>query len=307
MEYKDYYKTLGVGRTASADEIKKAFRKLAVKYHPDKNRGDHTAEERFKEINEAHEVLSDPEKRKKYDSFGEDWRHYQTTGTGGRPFDWTRYGNAGQDRGFDSDDFGDVFGGEGFSDFFDMLFGQSTRRPTARTTSKRGKDSRIVITLTLEECYHGVTKVITMHDRSLRLQIKPGMANGQVLKLVGKGEQGSRGGTPGDLYITIHVTPHAMFRREEQDLFLQLPIDVSTAVLGGKETVQTLKGAVQVTIPKGSQAGKMLRLAGFGMPPRDGKGSYGDLYITLIVEIPTHLTDEELELFRKLAQIRHRG
>ncbi len=306
MNYKDYYKILGVPRNASADEIKKAYRKLAVRYHPDKNKGDRTAEDRFKEVNEANEVLSDPEKRRKYDAFGEDWNRYQRGGGNTDQFDWSRYaGQAGRQGPFETRGFGDVFGGEGFSDFFEMLFGgQSARRTTARTANRRGQDVEGTAEISLEEAYHGTSRTVDIRGETLRLQIRPGIADGLVLRLAAKGSAGPRGGQPGDLLLTVRVAPDPRFNRRGDDLAMTLPVDLYTAVLGGKVEVVTLKGTVKVDIPRGAQNGKTLRLAGLGMPVYGERNRFGNLYITLSLEIPTQLTEQEMELFRRLAQLR---
>lgn len=306
MNYKDYYKVLGVSRSATQAEIKKAYRKLALKYHPDKNKGDRSAEDRFKEANEANEVLSDPEKRKKYDTFGEDWNRYQTGGGNADQFDWSRYaGGQGRQQPFEARDFGEAFGGQGFSDFFEMLFGgQAASRSSTRGTSRRGQDIEATADISLEEAYHGTTRIIDIHGQTLRVQIRPGIADGQILRLTGKGSPGARGGTAGDLFLTVHVNGDPRFARQGDDLSLTLPVDLYAAVLGGKVEVSTLKGTVKVDILTGTQSGKTLRLAGLGMPVYGEKDRFGDLYITISIEIPTDLSEQELALFRRLSELR---
>jgi len=315
MTYKDYYKILGIGKSASTDEVKKAYRKLAIKYHPDKNKGDKSAEDRFKEINEANEVLSDPEKRKKYDTFGEDWRHYQASGGNESQFDWSRYarqrggpqeGNGDQD--FGSFEFRDVFGGQGASDFFETLFG---RGPTAsagrRTSARKGQDAEAELPITLEDAYSGATKLFELNGQTIRIRINPGMQDKQVLRLGGKGSQGSRGGPAGDLFLSIRVLPHPEFERKGDDLYRDLLVPLYTAVLGGKVEVNTLKGTVKVDIQPGTQNGQTLRLAGLGMPVYNEQGRFGDLYAKTVVQIPTRLSQEEQSMFKKLAELQRKG
>jgi curved DNA-binding protein len=311
MIYKDYYKILGIGKNASTDEVKKAYRKLAIKYHPDKNKGDKTAEDRFKEINEAHEVLSDPEKRKKYDTFGEDWRHYQAAGGNESQFDWSKYARqrggaqaGNRDQEFGSFEFRDIFGGQGASDFFETLFG---RGPTAsagrRTSTRKGQDAEAELSIALEEAYHGATKHFDLNGQTIRIRINPGIEDKQILRLSGKGSPGPRGGQAGDLYLSIRVLPHPEFERKGNDLYRNLPVPLYTAVLGGKVEVNTLKGTVKVDIQPGTQNGQTLRLAGLGMPLYSEEGRFGDLYVKTVVQIPTQLGDEEQRLFRKLAEL----
>ena len=311
MTYKDYYKILGISKNASTEEVKKAYRKLAIKYHPDKNKGDKTAEDRFKEINEANEVLSDPEKRKKYDTFGEDWRHYQATGGQESQFDWSKYTRQrggrqepSGDEGFGNFEFRDVFGGQGASDFFEMLFG---RGPTAgagrRSSTRKGQDAEAELPISLEDAYHGATKLFELNGQTIRIRINPGVEDKQVLRLAGKGSSGSRGGQPGDLYLSIKVLPHPEFERKGNDLYRDLPVPLYTAVLGGKVEVNTLKGTVKVDIQPGTQNGQTLRLAGLGMPLYSEQERFGDLYVKTLVQIPTKLSEEEQAMFRKLADL----
>ncbi len=313
MTYKDYYKILGVDKKASTDEVKKAYRKLAVKYHPDKNKGEKRAEDRFKEINEAHEVLSDPEKRKKYDAFGEDWRHYQASGGNESQFDWSRYagqrgGQAGNgSQGFGTYEFGDIFGGGGASDFFETLFGRGpTMGGGRRTSTRKGQDAEAELSVTLEEAYHGATKLFDLHGETIRIRINPGMQDKQVLRLSGKGSAGSRGGQPGDLYLSIRVLPHPEFERKGNDLYRDLPVPLYTAILGGKVEVNSLKGVVKVDIQPGTQNGQTLRLSGLGMPSYGEEERFGDLYAKAVVQIPTRLSEEEQSMFQKLAELQKR-
>lgn len=312
MEYKDYYKVLGVNKNATQDEIKKAYRKLAVKYHPDKNKGNKEAEEKFKEANEANEVLSDPEKRKKYDELGENWKYYQQSG-GQQDFDWSRYANqgGGQTHYAYSGDFNDSFGGSGgFSDFFETLFGQglgqsqSKSRRGARQARLRGDDLSAEMSITLEDSYKGSEKLFDLNGQSIKLKIKPGISDGQTLKLPGKGEQGYNAGPPGDLLLRIHVLRDPVFERKGDDLYTDLRVNLYTAILGGKAPLKTFKGTINVNIPKESQNGKMLRLQGLGMPKYGKTNQSGDIYAKITAEIPTNLSEKETKLFKELSEMR---
>jgi len=314
MDYKDYYKILGVSKKASQDEIKKAYRKLAVKYHPDKNQNDKKAEERFKEISEAYEVLKDPEKRKRYDELGANWKHYQHQGAGG--FNGGPFGGRGGTRVEFEGDLGDMFGGGGFSDFFNSFFGgfagggagHSQFRggggsPFGGAYAAKGQDLQAEMSISLEEAYEGVTKILNVNGNQLRLKIKPGIRDGQTLRLKGKGGPGP-GGAAGDLYLKVNIHKHTSFERKGDDLYVDLPVDLYTAVLGGKANVQTLKGAVNVNIAKGTENGKTLRLKGLGMPKYENNKVSGNLYAKVNVRIPKNLSEEEIKLFKQLQQIR---
>lgn len=313
MDYKDYYKVLGVNKNATKDEIKKAYRKLAVKYHPDKNKGNKEAEEKFKEVNEANEVLSDDEKRKKYDQFGENWQYYQQSGDQGG-FDWSQYANqgGGQTR-YTYSGGADDFGGAGFSDFFETLFGgggfgssqtRGRRRGSTRTSQIKGEDLNAELSITLDDAYHGAEKLFDLNGQSIKLKIKPGIADGQVLKLSGKGYQGQRGGSAGDLFLKINVLSDPAFERKGNDLSTTMNVSLYTAILGGKSPLRTFKGTINVTITKESQNGKIMRLQGMGMPVYGKPSQFGDLYVKISIEIPTALTSKETELFHELQKLR---
>jgi curved DNA-binding protein len=309
MEYKDYYKTLGVEKSATQDEIKKAYRKLAVKYHPDKNKGDKEAESKFKEIAEAYEVLKDPEKRRKYDTLGANWKQYQTQGGGGfDDYDWSAFGGRagrGGTRGEFEGNFNDFFGGGGFSDFFNNFFGGGFgRRTEAAQQGFKGKDYEGELTISLEEAYSGTQRMIDVEGKKLRIKIKPGIADGQALRIRQKGGQGVRGGEPGDVFLKINVLQHSIYERQGDDLNTNLDVDLYTAVLGGKTRISTLKGDMEINIPEGTENGKKLRLKGLGMPVHDNPGSFGDLYVKINVVVPKNLTSEEKDLFVKLAALR---
>ena len=305
MNYKDYYRVLGVAKTATAEEIKKAYRRLALKYHPDKNKGDKTAEDKFKDINEANEVLSDQEKRKKYDQFGHDWEHYQEAAKQGEKFDWSKYAQqpAGGQR-YETKDFSEIFGGGGAGDFFEMLFGQPSGGRRGKPAAQQGNDLEAEMDLSLEDAYHGATRMLKLDGQTLRIKIDPGIKDGQVLRLPGKGGPGLNGGQGGNLYLTAKIREHPEFRREGNDLHCDLPVGLFTAVLGGKVEVRTLKGKIMIDIPKETPNGKELRLKGLGMPHYKEKNKFGHLYVKIVVQLPKSLTEAELDLFRQLAELR---
>jgi curved DNA-binding protein len=314
MTYKDYYKVLGIGKMATTEEIKKAYRKLANKYHPDKTKGDKTAEEKFKDINEANGVLSDPVKRKKYDQFGADWKHYQEAGAQPGGFDWSKYasGHGGQARHTDGgqahtmsqEEFSTMFGEEGAGDIFETIFGQRSGESRGkRNRAIKGEDFEAETTLSLEEAYHGSTRFLKIHSQTIKIIMKPGIMDQQVLRLEGKGGRGLNGGPNGDLYITIKVALHPEFQRRGNDLYCDRSVDLYTAVLGGKARIKTLKDTVNVDVTKETPNGKMLRLLGLGMPVYGTKNEFGNLYVTIIIRLPDHLSEQEIELFRKLSAL----
>ncbi len=313
MEYKDYYKTLGVSKSASQDEIKKAYRKLAVKYHPDKNSGNKEAENKFKEIGEAYEVLKDPEKRKKYDQLGANWKQYEDAGNGNGNYGYSNFGGTNPGGGstfYYEGDLGDIFGnsGEGFSDFFKSFFGgRSERRPSSgfsqRQQTFNGNDLRAEMEITLAEAYSGTTRILDVDGEKLRVKTKPGAYTGQELRIKGKGGHGANGGNRGDIYITIKVLPDARYEVDRNDLTLKADVDLYTAVLGGKIEIETLSGKINVPVPAGSQNGSKLRLRGKGMPDYGRPGVAGDLYVQLNVRVPRNLGQEELKLFKKLSEL----
>lgn len=303
MNYKDYYKILGVAKDASQKDIKKAYRKLAAKYHPDKNPKDTAAEEKFKEVNEANEVLSDTEKREKYDTLGSNWEAYQNTGD-----DWREYANQKNQQGrntrYYQGDTSDFFGqggtgGEDFSSFFETYFGGGGGQ-----TQFSGGDTQAEMPITLLEAYEGSKRTFEIHNEKLRITIKKGSYDGQQLKIKGKGQSGVKGGNRGDLYIILRVQKDPRFQRRGDDLLYVANVDLYTALLGGKAEVPTLKGKVNVSIPKGSETGKTLRLKGKGMPKYARPSSHGDLLVKLNVNLPKQLTKEEQELFKQLQDLR---
>jgi curved DNA-binding protein len=300
MNYKDYYKILGVSKTATAEEIKKAFRKLAVKYHPDKNPGDKTAEEKFKEISEANEVLSDPEKRKKYDELGENWQQYQ--GRGQEAYGRNQWENSGGQQYSYSGGFGDEGGFS--SDFFESFFGGRFGGGQSRG-SQKGNDYRAEAEISLEEAFNGTTRLMEVNGEKLQMRFKPGTKDGQELRIKGKGGHGINKGERGDIYITVHVPRHPHFEVKGNDLYCEAPIDLYTAILGGKATIHTLKGMIKTDIPKETENGKVLRLKGMGMPVFGKENVYGDLYAKVKVILPKDLSHEEIELFQQLKNKNH--
>jgi curved DNA-binding protein len=318
MEYKDYYKTLGVSKSAEEKEIKKAYRKLARQYHPDVNPGDASAESRFKEINEAYEVLSDAEKRKMYDQFGSQWQQYQRAG--GNPNDfWQQWQNqrGGQrTRTVSPEEYEQMFGGSGgFSDFFESLFGGRggqaggfdfggfTSGQRANPRPRRGQDVEHPIQITLEEAFHGATRQLQWEDgRTLNAKIPRGVKTGSRIRLSGQGGSGTAGA--GDLFLKVEVQPHPTFQREDDDLKVDVPVDLYTAVLGGRVEVPTIDRTVQLTIPPETANGKVFRLRGLGMPKLKNPDERGDLFATIDVTLPTALSEAEKELFRQLRELR---
>ncbi len=306
MDYKDYYKILGVSKSATEKEIKSAYRKLAQKYHPDRNPGNQKAEDKFKEINEAHEVLGDPQKRAKYDQLGSSYAQWERAGRPGGGFDfgqWTS-GRSGGTR-VEYRDLNDLFGGGGFSDFFTSLFGGGFGEPAARTSSRRvrGEDMEQPVEISLEEAYHGAERTLTRGERRLTVKIPPGARAGTKVRVAG---EGSLGQISGDLFLVVNVRPHARFRREGDDLHVDMPIELYTALLGGEARVPTLIGDVVLTIPPETQSGKTFRLSGKGMPKLRQPNEHGDLYAHAVIRIPTQLTDAERKLIAQLAALRGR-
>lgn len=310
MAYIDYYKILGVDKNASQDDIKKAFRKLARKYHPDLNPNDPSAKDKFQEINEANEVLSDPEKRKKYDEYGEHWKHAdefeaqkkarQHAGGGGGGF--SGFGGDGGSYWYSSD--GEGFSGGdagGFSDFFESMFGH--RGGGGRGNAGfRGQDFNAELHLSLRDAARTHKQVLNVNGKQVRITIPAGVADGQVIKLKGYGGEGINGGPTGDLYITFKIAEDSVFKRLGDDLYVDVEMDLYTAVLGGEKVIDTLEGKVKLKIKPETQNGTKVRLKGKGFPVYKKEGQFGDLIITYSVKIPTNLTDRQKELFRELQQ-----
>ena len=320
MEYKDYYNILGVKKNADKDEIKKAYRKLARKYHPDMNPEDKTAGAKFSEINEAHEVLSDPEKRKKYDQIGANWQQFEQSG--GRPedFNWSQWqsdpGRTYSYRTVTPEEFQDLFGGAGgYSNFFEGLFGTAGRRASEagtgdrqfnfRTAPRRGRDNEHALQITLEEAFHGATRMLAWEDgRKIEAKIPRGVKSGSRVRLKGQGESGFDGGEPGDLYLTIEVQPHGRIKRNGDDLNLTVTVGLFELLLGGQVTVSGIDRSVRLDIPAETANGRVFRLRGLGMSRLKNPAERGDLYVTVHAALPKNLSDKEKDLIRQWKNMR---
>ena len=312
MDFIDYYKILGVDKKASQEDIRKAYRKLARKHHPDLNPNDKEAQKKFQQINEANEVLSDPEKRKKYDQYGKDWQHAEAfekakQSAGNQRGEGTYSGGP---QGFGSGPFGggESFSGgfgdgeEGFSDFFESMFGRSSGGSSSRARF-RGQDYQAELQLNLEEAARTHQQVLTVNGRNIRITIPAGVENGQVIKLKGHGAPCVNEGPAGDLYITFSIGEDPRFRRDGNDLYAKAALDLYTAVLGGEITVDTLDGKVKLKVKPETQNGTTMRLKGKGFPVYKKEGQQGDLYINLEVKLPVNLTEKEKSLFAELAKL----
>jgi curved DNA-binding protein len=301
MDYKDYYQILGVKRDASPKDIKSAFRKLARQYHPDVKPGDKAAEEKFKAINEANEVLSDPEKRKKYDTLGADWERYQQSGGQPGGFDYSRYANGagnGQAGSASPEDFADMFGGaQSFSDFFSTLFGRGAAAGGGSRGQPRAQDFEYPLEITFDEAFRGAARGLQIGEKRIEAKIPAGVRTGSRVRLAGQGVGG------GDLYLRIEVAPDARFERRGDDLYSDVDADFILAALGGEVRVPTPEGAVALKLPPRTQAGRVFRLKGKGMPVLGGSGR-GDLMARVRIVLPDNLSDKELEALRDLARLR---
>lgn len=314
MEYKDYYKILGLDKTAKEADIKSAYRRLARKYHPDVNPGKPEAEEKFKEVNEAYQVLSDPEKRQKYDQFGSQWQQYRSAGGSPEDFNWgpwrSQPSGGTSYRTVSQEELNQMFGGMGgFSDFFETLFGglgmggvssKASHQPGAGTT-RRGTASRDVqheVEITLEEAFSGTKRLLQFEGgKRIEASIPPGVDTGSRVRL-----SGQAGGA--DLFLRVVVLPHAVFTRKGSDLYTRVPVDFYTAALGGEVSVPTLTGAVRLTIPENTDSGKVFRLKELGMPGLKSPQTRGNLYATIEVHLPKHLTPAEKDKIRELRNMR---
>ena len=338
MEFKDYYQTLGLSKSASDKEIKQAYRKLARKFHPDVNPGDKSAEGRFKEINEAYEVLGDPDKRRKYDELGANWRMYEQAQQQGQPFPggspfgfgggggqggaWTinMGGGPGGYRTMSPEEMQELFGNEDpFSDFFRTFFGgggggagaRETARGRGRSRTQKGQDIEYEVELTLEEAHYGATRRMSIkeggHARSVDVRIPAGVKDGSRVRAAGEGASGSNGGASGDLYLRVRVKPHAVFERRGDDLHTRVAVPVTTAVLGGEAQVPTIGGSVRLKIPEGTQNGQVFRLKGHGMPRIGKADDRGDLYATVDVQLPRSLTRDQRQHYEALSKLEARS
>jgi curved DNA-binding protein len=297
MEYKNYYAVLGVDKKASQDDIKKAYRKLAVKYHPDKNAGDKAAEAKFKEVAEAYEVLGDPEKRKQYDQLGSNWKQYQDAGyerSGSQP-------RGGRYTYETSGDGADFFGSSGFSDFFESFFGSGRGRGSMADMDFEMPETNLTgeIYISLSEAFHGTERIVDIGGEKIKVKIKPGAYEGQTLRVKGKGQKGSSG-RAGDLYLTIRQGADPIYERKGNDLHMNASLDLFTALLGGKLEIHSLSGTVSIAIREGTQNGKTVRLKGKGLPVYGKSDEHGDLYVRLTVRLPEKLTEEQKDLIKKL-------
>ncbi|HEY0175923.1 MAG TPA: J domain-containing protein [Pedobacter sp.] len=304
MAYIDYYKVLGVDKKASQDDIKKAYRKLARKYHPDLNPDDKEANKMFQQINEANEVLNDPEKRKKFDEYGENWKHadqFQQSGQSGAGNPFGGGGSNGFGGGFGGG--ASDFGGSNFSDFFESMFGGGGGSRSRNSARFKGQDLQAELQISFKEASETHKRTITVNGKNLRITIPAGIANGQVIKLSGQGGQGANNGPNGDLFITITVAEDAVFKRLNDDLYLNKEIDLYTAVLGGEVMVDTLSGKVKLKVPAGTQNDTKIRLKGKGFPVYKKEGESGNLFVTYSVKIPTGLTEKQTALFKELQEL----
>jgi curved DNA-binding protein len=323
LDFKDYYTTLSVSKTASEKEIKQAYRKLARKFHPDVNPGDKSAEAKFKEINEAYEVLGDPEKRRKYDELGANWRAYEQAQQQGQPWGApfggggaysVNPGGAGGYRTMTEEEMRDLFGNEDpFSDFFRTFFGGGgptvggRQRAGRATRVQKGRDIEHEVDLSLEEAFHGTTRRMSIkeggHTRTVDVRIPVGVKDGSRVRAAGEGESGASGGAAGDLYLRVKMRPHQMFERKGDDLHSRVAVPVTTAVLGGEAQVPTINGAVRLKIPEATQNGQVFRLKGHGMPAVGKPDDRGDLYATVDVQLPRSLTKEQREHYEALKKM----
>lgn len=292
MEFIDYYKVLGVDKNATQEDIKKAYRKLARKHHPDLNPNDKEAHKKFQQVNEANEVLGDPEKRKKYDQYGKDWQHAEQ-------FEKARQS---QQQGFERETFSGDFGDSEFSDFFTSMFGGRGGGSRQRQTKFRGEDYHAELQLNLTDVYKTHQQVLTVNGKNIRITIPAGVENGQKIKIKEHGGPGINGGPNGDLYISFHILNNTKFRRDGNDLHTTVDLELYTAVLGGEIIIDTLDGKVKLKVKPETQNGSKIKLKGKGFAVYKKEGEFGDLVITFQIKIPTNLTDKQRELFEQLSK-----
>jgi curved DNA-binding protein len=301
MDYKDYYKILGVDRNADSETIKKAYRKLARKYHPDLNKGDKKAEERIKEVNEANDVLSDPEKRKVYDQLGANYQQYRQSGGDPRNYDWSQWARqtgGGGGGGFRTSPGTGTTEEYDFSDLMEQMFGQ---RFGGQQQPRRPRDLTQPVEISLAEAYRGTSRVLSKDGQDIEITIPAGVKTGSKVRVKGQGGRNARG-QAGDLFLAIDVASDDTYERSEDDLSREVKVDAFTAMLGGEVTVQTLGGSVVVTVPQGTSSGKKLRLRGKGMPKVSAKGEFGDLYLKIVVTVQRELLPEDRAALEMIAK-----
>lgn len=321
MEYKDYYKILEVSKTATDAEIKSAYRKLANKYHPDKNKSDKASEEKFKEINEAYQVLGNPENRKKYDNLGMNWNRHQSTGGTSDNFnweDWFQQPRSGRGRYKGESSKGDYktyreffSRGGGVSDFFERIFGGMTNDFRGFTQEqgyyKQPEPVQVFeaeLEITLEEAFRGSVRMLQVGDRKIEVSIRPGIADGQLIKLSGLGNSSKYSGLNGDVNVKIKIKPHSKLERKGDDLYVEVWLDYFTLILGGSAKIKTFSGTIKFNVPPYSQNGKLLKLSNQGMPKYNRPEEKGDLYIKIMAKLPEALSEEELNLIKALKELR---
>ncbi len=297
MAFIDYYKVLGIDKNATEKDVKNAYRKLARKLHPDVNPNDKDAQRKFQEINEANEVLSDPEKRKKYDQYGKDWKHADQF-ENARQSQQSSYGNSGGGQPFSGGGFGD----HDFSDFFSSMFGGASQSSGRSRTKYRGQDLNAELNLDLKDAYITHQQTLTVNAKNIRINIPAGIENGQTIKITGHGSRGVNGGPNGDLYIKFSIANDPKFKRAGNDLYSTIDLDLYTAILGGELMIDTLSGKVKVPVKPETQNGTKVKLKGKGFPLYKKEGQFGDLFITYSIKIPTNLTERQKELFIELSK-----
>jgi len=295
MTYIDYYKVLGITKKATENDIKKAYRKMARKYHPDLNPDDKEAEKKFKEINEANEVLSNPENRKKYDKYGKDWKHAEEFEKAQQQQQYQSSSRRGGSAQYSEQD---------FSDFFSSMFGGGSAGGRGRNVQFRGQDYNAELQLELEDVYRTHKRTLTVNGKNIRLTIPAGVKNGQVIKIKGYGGEGVNGGPKGDLHIKFSILNHSKFKRDKDNLYTTIELDLYKALLGGDVVVDTFDGQVKLKVKPETKNLTQVKLKGKGFPVYKKEGQFGDLYITYKIKIPTKLTTREKELFEELAKLR---
>lgn len=297
MAFIDYYKILGVSKTATEADIKKAYRKLARKYHPDLNPNDKVAEQKFKEVNEANEVLSHPENRKKYDNYGEDWKQSEA-------YEKAEKQQRGQYQ-TSGDFYGSDFSGNEFSDFFESMFGRARSSGRTRSVKFRGQDYNAELQLDIKDIYKTHKRTLTVNNKNIRITIPAGVENGQIIRIKGHGGQGVNGGPNGDLLIQFSIINNSGFKRDKDNLYITIDIDLYKAMLGGDITIDTFDGKVKLKIKPETKNGTQVKLKGKGFPKYKKEGQFGDLYITYNIKLPSNLSKKEKDLFTELAKLRN--